>query len=66
MSEIFTPVIANNSATSASAKRSAAVAAALDLIHAYAASGNQKFSLSSQMKMLSTYADQIEEALNKS
>ncbi|CAI8820125.1 conserved hypothetical protein [Pseudomonas sp. IT-P100] len=63
MSETFAPIIANNSALKSEAKRAAAVAAALDLIHAYAGSGNQKFSLSAHMKMLSTYADQIQAAL---
>ncbi len=62
MSETFAPIIANN-ANKMEAKRAAAVVAALDLIHAYAGSGNQKFSLNGHMKMLSTYADQIQEAL---
>lgn len=45
--------------------RQYAVAAALEVISVYAGSGNPKFSLSSQMEKLSSYADLIEEALVK-
>lgn len=63
MTDAFAPIMSQNSGTSESAKRAAATAAALELIKAYAGSGNPKFSLSDQMKMLLTYTDQIQEAL---
>ncbi|MGU9815644.1 hypothetical protein ACU684_09660 [Pseudomonas sp. LF135] len=63
MSDVFSEVVKNNSSTVSLAKRAVAVAAALELIKTYAGSTHPKFSLTEQMKLLSSHADQIQDAL---
>lgn len=63
MSDAISKVFDQNSGNREDAKRAAAVAAALELIKVYASSAHPKFSMSDQMNLLSSYADQIQRAL---
>lgn len=63
MSDVISQLITQHSGSGVAARRAAAVAAALELIKTYAGSTHPKFSLTEQMKLLSSHADQIQAAL---